>query len=48
MALAADPRHRGALDVRIAILKTLDQQSTNSNERGWLQAGIRAAEARLK
>ena len=47
MALAADPKHRGTLEVRIAILKTLDQQSTNSNERGWLQAGIRAAEARL-
>jgi hypothetical protein len=37
-----------ALEVRIAILKTLDHQSGNGNERGWLQAGIRAAEARLK
>jgi hypothetical protein len=29
-------------------LKTLDTQSTNSNERGWLAAGIREAESRLK
>jgi alkyl sulfatase BDS1-like metallo-beta-lactamase superfamily hydrolase len=48
MALAADPRHRQALEARIAALKALDAASTNSNERGWLQAGIRDAERRLK
>jgi hypothetical protein len=26
----------------------LERQSGNSNERGWLQAGIRDAEAKLK
>jgi hypothetical protein len=48
MALAADPRDTQALEARLAILKALDQQSANSNERGWLQAGIRDAETRLK
>jgi alkyl sulfatase BDS1-like metallo-beta-lactamase superfamily hydrolase len=48
MAVAADPRDVAALEARLAILKILDQQSGNSNERGWLQAGIRDAEARLK
>ena len=37
-----------SLEARIAALKTLDAQSDNSNERGWLAAGIRDAEARLK
>jgi alkyl sulfatase BDS1-like metallo-beta-lactamase superfamily hydrolase len=48
MALAVDAAHRAALEARIKALKTLDTQSTNSNERGWLAAGIREAEARLK
>jgi alkyl sulfatase BDS1-like metallo-beta-lactamase superfamily hydrolase len=48
MACAADERDVAALETRLAILKTLDQRSGNSNERGWLQAGIRDAEARLK
>ena len=48
MALAVDARHRGALDARLAALRWLDSHSTNSNERGWLAAGIRDAEARLK
>jgi alkyl sulfatase BDS1-like metallo-beta-lactamase superfamily hydrolase len=48
MALAADSHDVQALEARLAILKTLDRQSGNSNERGWLQAGIRDAEARLK
>ena len=48
MALAADARHREALEARIQALKALDATSTNSNERGWLAAGIREAEARLK
>jgi alkyl sulfatase BDS1-like metallo-beta-lactamase superfamily hydrolase len=45
MALAADPRHRGALQARLQALKTLDAASNNSNERGWLAAAIREAEA---
>jgi alkyl sulfatase BDS1-like metallo-beta-lactamase superfamily hydrolase len=48
MALAADARQREALEARIQALKVLDGKSTNSNERGWLAAGIREAEARLK
>ena len=48
MALAADPRDVAGLEARLEILRILDRQSTNSNERGWLQAGIRDAEARLK
>lgn len=48
MSLAADPRHKPSLLARIAALRTLDTQSNNSNERGWLAAGIREAESRLK
>jgi alkyl sulfatase BDS1-like metallo-beta-lactamase superfamily hydrolase len=48
MALAADARHRGALEARIQALQTLIKQSNNSNERGWLAAGLRDAERRLK
>jgi alkyl sulfatase BDS1-like metallo-beta-lactamase superfamily hydrolase len=48
MALAADPAHRQALEVRLTILLALDRASGNSNERGWLAAGIRDAQARLK
>jgi len=48
MALAADPTDRQALEIRLAILQALDRASVNSNERGWLAAGIRDAQARLK
>ncbi|HEX2344856.1 MAG TPA: MBL fold metallo-hydrolase [Vicinamibacterales bacterium] len=48
MALAVDPKHRASLEARIAALKILDARSNNSNERGWLAAGIRQAEAKLK
>ncbi len=48
IALAADPKHRQALEVRLTILQALDRASVNSNERGWLAAGIRDAQARLK
>ena len=47
MALAADPRDIAGLEARLQILRILDRRSRNSNERGWLQAGIRDAEARL-
>jgi alkyl sulfatase BDS1-like metallo-beta-lactamase superfamily hydrolase len=48
IALAADPRDVTGLEARLEILRILDRQSGNSNERGWLQAGIRDAEARIK
>jgi alkyl sulfatase BDS1-like metallo-beta-lactamase superfamily hydrolase len=48
MALVVDARHRPALEARLAALRWLDTHSNNSNERGWLAAGIRDAEARLK
>ncbi|HUE88328.1 MAG TPA: MBL fold metallo-hydrolase [Vicinamibacterales bacterium] len=48
MALAADAAHRGALEARIRALQVLLKASTNSNERGWLAAGLRDAERRLK
>jgi alkyl sulfatase BDS1-like metallo-beta-lactamase superfamily hydrolase len=48
MALAVDGSHRASLEARIAALKALDAASKNSNERGWLAAGLRDAEARLK
>ena len=48
MSLAAEPRHQPSLVARIAALKRLDAVSNNSNERGWLAAGIRDAESKLK
>lgn len=48
MVLALNRSHRRALEARIAALKALDAQSKNSNERGWLAAGLRDAESRLK
>ena len=48
MALAADAAHRAALEARIRALQILLKASTNSNERGWLAAGLREAERRLK
>jgi alkyl sulfatase BDS1-like metallo-beta-lactamase superfamily hydrolase len=47
-ALGADAMNRAALEARIKALQVLDNQSTNSNERGWLSAGIRDAQAKLK
>lgn len=48
MSLAVDGTHRPSLEARIKALKILDAQSNNSNERGWLAAGIRSAEAKLQ
>jgi hypothetical protein len=48
MALAVDGGHRLSLEARIEALKALDARSSNSNERGWLAAGIREAEAKLR
>ena len=48
MALTVDSSDVAGLEARLEILRILDRQSINSNERGWLQAGIRDVEARLK
>ncbi|HYM24160.1 MAG TPA: MBL fold metallo-hydrolase [Vicinamibacterales bacterium] len=48
IALAAEPGSRAALEARLAALQALDRNSTNSNERGWLQAGIRDVQSKLK
>jgi alkyl sulfatase BDS1-like metallo-beta-lactamase superfamily hydrolase len=48
MVLAVDDHHRAALEARIKALQALVARSTNSNERGWLAAGIREAEAKLR
>ena len=48
LALAVDGRHRPALEARLEALRWLDAHSGNGNERGWLAAAIRDAEARLK
>ncbi len=48
MSLAADAAHRPSLEARIVALRALAARSTNSNERGWLEAGIRQAQSRLK
>jgi len=48
MSLATDSGHRPSWEARIKALRALASQSTNSNERGWIEAGLRAAEAKLK
>ena len=48
MVLAVDANHRATLQARLKALQTLDASSNNSNERGWLAAGIRDAESKLK
>lgn len=40
MALAASPRHRGALEARLGLLQTLRGASRNHVERQWLGHGI--------
>jgi alkyl sulfatase BDS1-like metallo-beta-lactamase superfamily hydrolase len=48
MALSVDASHRRALEARIQALQALDARSANSNERGWLAAGIREAQSKLE
>jgi len=48
IALDGDGNDLEALETRLAILRVLESRSGNSNERGWLKAGIRDAETRLK
>ncbi|MEJ6596173.1 alkyl sulfatase dimerization domain-containing protein [Parasphingorhabdus sp.] len=45
--LSIDPRHKGALTVRLAILTKMHEESGNYNEKGWLGHGIREAEKAL-
>lgn len=45
--LEAAPGERPALEAKIALLEQLLAASQNSNERGWLVSGIKAARARL-
>jgi alkyl sulfatase BDS1-like metallo-beta-lactamase superfamily hydrolase len=47
-ALAADPKHRSALLARRASLQALLKASKNSNEGGWLNAGLARVDAALK
>jgi alkyl sulfatase BDS1-like metallo-beta-lactamase superfamily hydrolase len=46
-ALSVDPKHRGALTARRAALQALLARSKNSNEAGWLRAGLRSIDAAL-
>jgi alkyl sulfatase BDS1-like metallo-beta-lactamase superfamily hydrolase len=47
MALAADPNHRRSLEARLKALEILRARCKNTNERGWLDYGIRATAVRL-
>jgi alkyl sulfatase BDS1-like metallo-beta-lactamase superfamily hydrolase len=47
-AVATDASHRGALEAKLRILKSLSDLSKNSNERGWLEYSIRETKAKLK
>lgn len=42
-ALAADPKHAGARELRVAAFTELKKSAKNVIEGGWLDAGIRAA-----
>ena len=47
-ALAAEPANRPALEARRHALQALLAASKNSNESGWLHAGLSKVEAALK
>ena len=47
-ALAADPRHTKALEIRLQALQKLRDQSHNSNESGWLDNGIQQVKQQLQ
>ena len=47
-ALAVDPDHPGALQVRIAVLKQLGKKEPNFNARSWIGYSMRQSEKRLK
>ena len=47
-ALLADPHNRTALELRLTVLGQLRQDSSNLNESGWLNFGIRQTQRRLE
>jgi hypothetical protein len=47
MALAADPNHLGALQVKRQAVETLSHSAVNLNELGWLKAALIEINARL-
>jgi alkyl sulfatase BDS1-like metallo-beta-lactamase superfamily hydrolase len=47
VALAADPAHRRSLEARLKALTVLRARCRNTNERGWIDYGIRMTESRL-
>ena len=47
-ALWADPHNRTALELRLEALSQLRQNSSNLNESGWLNFGIRQTQRRLE
>jgi alkyl sulfatase BDS1-like metallo-beta-lactamase superfamily hydrolase len=47
VALAADPAHRRSLEARLKALTMLRSRCRNTNERGWIDYGIRMTESRL-
>lgn len=48
IAIAAEPANSNVLKVRISALKKLSEQSTNSNEKGWLSSDINDQKEKLK
>ena len=46
-ALRAEPKHTGALKLRLATLTALRKSSSNLNESGWLNFGIKRTQQRL-
>jgi len=47
VALAADAGNRKALEARLKALETLRDRCRNTNERGWLDYGIKATKGKL-
>ena len=47
IALAADPNHRKSLEARLRALEILRSRCKNTNERGWLDYGIKVTTAKL-
>ena len=47
-AMAAEPNNQAVLAVRLRILTALRQASSNLNESGWLNHGIKQTQKKLK
>lgn len=47
IALAADGKNKGALEARLKALEVLRNQCKNTNERGWLDHGIKLTKDKL-